>query len=323
MAYRFKLAESIKRGFQRIGLEQIERAERELLTVSDHEAAIHETRKCLKRIRSLLRLVRPGLKPDDFDTSNAAFRQLAGLLSETRDNQVMLQTVAKLEAANVQAPLQGLKRAILAARHTGEAIDPGLLAAAVNGLREARQHFEGLKLSPARFSTLQDGMERSYGHGRRIVEQAFAHTDDELIHDLRKRVQQHWRHMQLLGNAWPDYAAARVGAARGLSQLLGDFQDLSVLKAFARGAPADHLGPFEAKAVRRVIRERQNELRAMALPHARRLFAEPADDLGRHFDVLWSSAKQMREKEREERVLDAQDLSEAKEVPRKPQSAAA
>jgi CHAD domain-containing protein len=322
MPYRFKLAEPIKRGFQRIGLEQIERAEHELLTVSNHEAAIHETRKCLKRIRALLRLVRAGLKPGDFARANAAFRQLGGLLSETRDNQVMLQTVAKLEAANVQAPLQGLKRAIMASRNSGSATDPGLLAAAVNGLREARQHFEGLKLAPANFGTLREGLERSYGHGRRVLEHAFADKDDEPIHDLRKRVQQHWRHMQLLGNAWPDYAAARVCAARGLSQQLGDFQDLSVLKAFVRNAPAEQLGPFEAKAIRRVIRERQGELRASALPHARRLFAEVESDLGRHFEVLWNTAKLMRERDREERPGELQDQGATTSLPQKRQTAA-
>ena len=296
MAYRFKLSEPIKSGFQRIGLEQIQRAERELLQAASQETTIHETRKCLKRVRALLRLVRPGLRAKDFALSNAMFRQIGALLSEARDNQIMLQTIAKLEAHGARAPLQGLKRLVLAGRGDSSAdMDPGLTAAAIDGLRQARTHFEGLRIAPSKFATLRRGLERSYAHGRRAMSAAYAQPTDEAFHELRKQVQLHWRQMQLLQRAWPEFCAARVAAARDLSQILGDDQDLSVLKAFLRRAPRDQIGLLESKAIRRAIRDSQRELREAAWPRVRRLFAERPRDIGRQFDVLWTSAKRIRE----------------------------
>ncbi len=288
MAYRFKLSEPIRNGFLRIGLEQIDRADRELVQAAGQETTIHETRKCLKRVRALLRLIRPGLRPADFENANATFRQIGALLSEARDNQIMLQTIAKLEAQGARAPLQGLKRLVLAGRgESSPEIDPGLTAAAIDGLKQAKTFFEALQIKPSKFATLRRGLERSYGHGRRAFSAAYSKPNDDAFHELRKQVQLHWRHMQLLERAWPDFCAARIFAARELSQILGDDQDLSVLKAFLKRAPKDQIGPFEAKTIRRAIRERQSELREAAWPRARRLFAERQQDLGGHIEVLW------------------------------------
>lgn len=296
MAYKFKLGAAIRIEFQRIGLEQIERAERVLVRSGDHDSTIHDTRKCLKRIRALLRLVRPGLTRKDYEHANALFRQLGALLSEARDNHIMLQTIAKLEAYGARVPLQGLKQLIFT-QHDCErsGMDPGLTAAAVAGLRQARMHFEILPIANPGFKVLRRGLERSYAHGRRAVAKAYAEPGDEAFHDLRKGAQLHWRHMKLLERAWPDYCGARISAARELSQILGDDHDLAVLKLFLKQVPHEQIGPAEARVIRRAIAARQNELRESAYPRARRLFAERPEDLGRQMDVLWSSAKSLRD----------------------------
>ena len=64
MTYRFKLQEPIGQGVRRIGLEQIEIAEAKLASKDDISAAIHDARRCLKRVRALLRLIQPGLEED-------------------------------------------------------------------------------------------------------------------------------------------------------------------------------------------------------------------------------------------------------------------
>ena len=301
MAYRFKLNEPIRSGFLRIGVEQIDRAERELIQSRDHDRTIHETRKCLKRVRALLRLVRPGLEDKEYCHSNGLFRQLGAQLSEARDKQIMLQTITKLEAQGVSAPLQGLKRLLLAERNCGKSgIDPGLTAAAVAGLGQARRHFEILKVLQSSFKTLRRGLERSYGHGRRALRDAYSEPSDEAFHELRKGAQRHWRHMKLLAQAWPEFCEARVATARELSQILGDDHDLAVLKMFLKRVGTDEIGPAEARALRRAIRDRQNELREAARPRAKRLFAERPKDLGRHLEILWSSAQRIREEDRGE-----------------------
>ena len=62
MTYRFKLQEPIGQGVRRVGLEQIEIAEAKLSSKDNVSAAIHDARRCLKRVRAVLRLIQPGLE---------------------------------------------------------------------------------------------------------------------------------------------------------------------------------------------------------------------------------------------------------------------
>jgi CHAD domain len=58
--------------------------------------AVHEARKDLKKLRSLLRLARPVLGGELYRRENARFRNLGRSLSATRDAEVNLQTLAAL-----------------------------------------------------------------------------------------------------------------------------------------------------------------------------------------------------------------------------------
>ena len=57
MTYRFKLLEPIGHGVARLAREQFEIAEAKLASKDDISASIHDARRCLKRVRALLRLI--------------------------------------------------------------------------------------------------------------------------------------------------------------------------------------------------------------------------------------------------------------------------
>ena len=94
MTYRFKLQEPIGQGVRRIGLEQVEIAEAKLSSKEDVSAAIHDARRCLKRARALLRLIRPGLEESDYRREAERLAGIGKLLSGARDLDVMRQTRA-------------------------------------------------------------------------------------------------------------------------------------------------------------------------------------------------------------------------------------
>src|ERR1700682_1989981 len=97
MTYRFKLQEPIGQGVRRIGLEQIEIAEAKLSSKDDVSAAIHDARRCLKRVRALLRLIRPALEEALYRREAERLAGSGKLLSGARDLDVMRQTLSKLE----------------------------------------------------------------------------------------------------------------------------------------------------------------------------------------------------------------------------------
>src|ERR1700682_5658513 len=98
MTYRFKLREPISEGVHRVGLAQIEMAEARLNCNEDVATAVHDARRCLKRLRALLRLIRPALTEAAYERETKRLAGIGQLLSGQRDCHVMQQTLLKLES---------------------------------------------------------------------------------------------------------------------------------------------------------------------------------------------------------------------------------
>lgn len=296
MAYRFKLNEPFDKGFRRIALEQIASAEQSLTATADRTAGVHEARKSLKRLRALLRLVRPSLGEKNFRAFDSAFRDTARLLSDARDRHVLLETLGKLEVRYElgAGDPTAAARAVIGSNEQEPA--PSVAGADVNDatlrLKKTARRFSAVKLNSNSFKVAGDGLEACYRLGRKHFNSAFANGTDEAFHEWRKSVQQHWRQMALLSNAWPACFDSRVEAARDLSELLGDDHDLALLAAFVRSLKPVELRDRDCKDLLRLCLRRQGEIRASAAPRGAILFAEKAGALRRRVEVYWMMAEQ-------------------------------
>jgi len=303
MAFRFRLSETFQEGCQRIAREQIERAQTQLKHPDDPTVAVHETRKSLKRLRALLRLIRPAVGDSAFHRENAELRDIARSLSGARDRYVLLETIAKLEA-DAPFPKKGLgaavREALTAANgELGHVADGATLRQAQARLAEAKKRFVRLHLPGRGFEAVGAGLEACYRRARRAFRQAYVELSDEAFHEWRKGTQQHWRHMLLLTRAWPATLAARASASRSLSQVLGDDHDLAMLAAFLRSDACARLGE-DAAVMERLARRRQQELRERAHPMGLRLYAESPKALHHSIGAYWDAAVALEEHEHDE-----------------------
>nr|MBA2629588.1 CHAD domain-containing protein [Thermoleophilaceae bacterium] len=99
-AYRLRAAESVGEGVARVARGRIDNALDELggHTGRGTVEAIHESRKDVKKLRALLRLVRDGALPEaTFRTENTELGDIGRGLSGLRDADVMLATLDGLE----------------------------------------------------------------------------------------------------------------------------------------------------------------------------------------------------------------------------------
>jgi CHAD domain-containing protein len=295
MAFRFKLNQPIKKDVRRLLVSQIEKARAELEGSSVQPANIHEARKCLKRIRSLLRIVRPALTKKTYDCEIERFRQIAELLSPLRDRQILLETAAKLDAASsasVSAPVAALQRLLNSSGENGTAHlnASAAISDALCRFSPALKAARKLKLAPADMTSIIGGFERTYRHGRRAVVAAYADPDDEAFHDVRKAIQHHSRHLQLLAQAWPEFTAPLIENARTLAQLLGEDHDLSVLSHFVAAQPDVMISTDSKASIIAAAHARQRALRLEARPLGQRAFAMKPKEFSRTVETLWAAA---------------------------------
>ena len=96
---------SVEGTFRAIALSQLDEALADLRNGGSHgRSVLHEARRRCKKLRGLLRLVRPAFA--DFARENAAVRDAAALLSHLRDAEVLQHTVLDLAKWSVRPELE-------------------------------------------------------------------------------------------------------------------------------------------------------------------------------------------------------------------------
>jgi CHAD domain-containing protein len=284
-AYRLKPGEPLPEGTVRIAHGRIDHALDELRGKSDStaEEAVHEARKDLKKLRSLLRMVRGELGEDTFARENACFRDAGRELAGVRDDDVMLDTLKSLD---IPAGMGWeLRKAIQAhrARNGGD----GRSAAAtgvVEMLSEARGRVGDWPLERDSFDALADGLEGTYRRGRRGFRAARTSPSVEALHEWRKRVKELWYHHTLLRALWPPVMEAVGDEAHELADRLGDDHDLAMLADWVREHTETEPEFFDA------LEKRRFELQADAMALGARLYADKPSAYVRRLRRLWKAS---------------------------------
>jgi CHAD domain-containing protein len=266
----------------------------------DREVAIHEARKDLKKLRSLLRLVREPLGRELYRSENDRFRDAGRLLSGIRDARVRRETLLSLSerfpgelGEGTKAVLTRALSADPADSHSDEGQDS--LARAAIEIEAGRAAIERWKLDDDGWNLIEDGLARSYGRGRARLADVDANPSDRNVHEWRKRVKDLWYHLRVLVAIWPEILEPAADQAHELSDLLGDHHDLSVLREHvalrvvrdqaARGG--DGVGIEDLRALANLITRRQDELLARAMPLGKRLYAEKPNAFRKRLASYW------------------------------------
>ena len=163
------------------------------------EKAVHETRKALKRLRALLRLLRSSLGEDTYARESEALGDAGRSLAGARDAEVMLATLDSLIKAH-PGKLAGrngviaLRRALRAERDEARRralSDPGGLDRAIAELRACKVRVSGWKLpEPPGLELVEADLLHLYRQGekrRRAADRA-KRGDVLKMHRWRKRV---------------------------------------------------------------------------------------------------------------------------------------
>ncbi|MDF1564635.1 MAG: CHAD domain-containing protein [Deltaproteobacteria bacterium] len=284
---------------RRVAREQVE-ANLDELAARDLPAdeLVHEVRKRCKKVRALLRLLRPALGEAVYRRENAAFRDASRLLAEWRDDDALLEACEALEGTLGTPGLRRSHSALvgrLRARREALRADPGhleeRLGAFAHAMDEARQRMAGWELRGSGRKTLRRGLRRTYARGRRELARCEEAPGEEAFHGWRKRVKYHGYHLRLLQGAWPAGLAARLERVKALGQCLGDHHDLTVLGQRVR-QEGGRLGlePRARGAYLRFLKARQRALETRALEEGAFFFVDPPAAEARRLLAYWELA---------------------------------
>jgi hypothetical protein len=274
-----------------------------------NERAVHETRKALKRVRALLRLLESELGAQACAREHAALRAVADSLSGARDAAAMLSTLDGLIKRHPRA--LGRRRGVLELRRRVRAeharmerqtlADPAARAAALGELQALRWRVAAWSLSDRDgIALVEADLEKLYRQGRTRRLRVVRRKGDRTIamHEWRKRVKDLRYAAEMLerrgaggsrhanGSGRSDRAGERLRQiarrADALGELLGEEHDLAVLAAHLRAGELRgredetwRTGRRTRERLLQAIAKRRRTLRKRALRDGRRLYDEP------------------------------------------------
>jgi hypothetical protein len=293
-------------GLRRIALGQLDLALEQLEGEIDRDGAaraVHETRKALKRLRALMRMLEEELPPGEFDAENAALSGMGQRLALARDAEVMMSTLEQLLERHPRK--LGRRRSLASLRERLAAERDRSASSALLGDAVARREVIG-ELRTLRSRVLmwslpeRRGMELAtpgltsiYRQGRRRYRRAAKGAGDRsrTMHEWRKRVKdlrhaaemldrsdaaRHGGHRRGRGAPKKRREATRIRRlarrADALGEMLGEDHDLAVFAERVRGDPGLQLGRRTRRTLLRLISSRRRQLRRRALRAGERIY---------------------------------------------------
>jgi CHAD domain-containing protein len=291
MAFQLKAKESLSDGITRNVRRQIEKAIDHLGTKGKRRhrgapprAAIpNEVRKCFKKVRAALRLVREELGDDVYHEANYSFRDAARLLSEASDAGMLALTLDKL---NSQPFADVVESGALAKIHevlltnqkgvTHRVLDEDKALSAVEEFAtRALARLPDWRIKREGWGALESGLRRVYRKGHRALVLAAENSSMENLHEWRKQAKWLWLQLQFLGAAWTRSEKKLIDQAHKLSMSLGEDHDLAVLRQTLAADPNAYGGHCILKGVFVVIDHRREELERQAFVLGRTIYKDP------------------------------------------------
>ncbi|MCA9432546.1 MAG: CHAD domain-containing protein, partial [Candidatus Omnitrophica bacterium] len=259
--------------------------------------AIHECRKCMKKIRGLARLYRGSLGKD-YRRINTTFRDTARILSDLRDRGVLLETFHALndfvdrnllKSPGVRAFEQHLQEEFERVESDPDLGADQKMKDAAKRLKKARKDFKDCAPSSEGFDSIQDGLQKTYKRGRKGLPRARENPTTENFHDWRKRVKYHRYHMRVLQNLWKPPIKARRKELKELTDLIGDEHDLALLDSAIRDSAHEFMTYEEIERLREAIAQRRDVLRGAAILVGEKIYAEKKSKLSRRIRSYWKT----------------------------------
>jgi CHAD domain-containing protein len=298
MAFSWKAEKNGRSNLRRLARNQLQAAIEELNDpFSDHADAVHDARLRLKKLRSLVRLVRRAA-PAAYRRENAALRDAARQLSTQRDRQAVVEAIDKLlahaqrewgESAAHLRTLHELRQTFVAShrQETSTASANGMVEHVTGKLRAAAERLKEWTADARDERVVVTGFADSYRLARDALNAVLCEPTAEHLHEWRKQIKHHRYQVRLFQHAWPAMLEAHCEELKRLADLLGDDHDLVVLRQTITEHALVEPAAKTLDELFELLERRRRELQAEAIPLGRLLFAEKPKHLTRRFMHYW------------------------------------
>jgi hypothetical protein len=292
LAYRLKPHRPVAGEIRRIVHKQLALAIGDLQRIGDpqSDAAIHEARRHVKKVRAAMRLVQPVLA-EGFSPLHTHLQTASRLLAPIADGEAVVDTIGRLRqtfgSQFPQRALTSIRTALVerATRIDRKAELDRVLQKTTHILRSELRRVPAWHLTEGGFRAIGPGLEKSFRRARRAMRRAERQPTIKTYHAWRQRVKDLWLQVRLLKGRCGNRLSADERRLETLDGCLGEHHNVTLLEAvLMREALVSR--PQTARCLR-ALRRYQTELRHRAHIMGTRIFEEKPGDFRHRVRHSW------------------------------------
>jgi CHAD domain-containing protein len=290
--------EPLRAGLLRVADSLIQKAvDRIRRPTSDRGEDVHLVRVTIKRLRAMLRLIRPVISKTAFDRDNIRLRTAARRLSVARDADVTRQTLAMLPSP------KGHEGDVMAVALVGFGSDgkseadssiSKTMSQVELDLEQTRRNLHRVRISGSEWKPIEPGLREVYRQCRRRMERALGQGDDEAFHKWRIRVKNLYYQLQMLQPVWPARLNKMVTGLGQLQDKIGADHDLAVLKRSLHRSPDTFGGTESVEQVLHSLDDKRRKLRRVTKPLGRAIFDQTSRSFVRQLGKHWNNWRKVK-----------------------------
>jgi CHAD domain-containing protein len=296
VGYRLDPLQPVAHEVRRIADRQLEIAIAGLsgIGIGERDSAVHATRRRIKKVRALIRLVRPAVGHRG-RAVNRRLRAVNRLLAPIADGRASIATLAQVaERYGHELPpdVAVVIRATVLRRKSiadEKAALRSVLHTAAALLRAERDGVRDWALSETGFAAVAAGLERTARAARRAMAKAVASSRSEDYHTWRQRVKDQWLQVRLLQRRCGNALALDERRLEALDGCLGECHDCAILCDVLNSDAT--LNRSDAARLLSLVRRYERELRRRARRLGTTVHRDTPKQFVRRVRRLWRSAR--------------------------------
>lgn len=293
--YRFAVdnREELQDGVTRVLNEQYARIAKHTTVPNNIDVSVHEIRKSLKRIRSILRLVRWDIGEELYQTENTRFRDLGRQLSILRDQHVVISYLAEnFESEELQIPEESFIKLINHLNKKKEeelkrVVDNQTLQTINEQMEVSARDIEDFPFEFLGPHTIRQGVSNSYNQCLNKISEAQTKLSDHSLHELRKRVKYLLNQMILIKEVWPDFFKTYSTSLKRASDLLGDDHNFAEIINLINRLPKGVIRDADKESLSSSFEKEREHINRELWPLLGKLFVEDAKAFVKRVTAYW------------------------------------
>ncbi len=263
----------------------------------DPHTSIHEIRKCMKRIRAILRLIRGETGYAWYRRENIFYRDTARSISSLRDLMVFresLEYLRKKYPPNLPDPiLPPIIEAIdgeMEKQSRELIMNPDLTKKIRKDLELAEKRLSQMPFNHEDFSALKPGLSRVYRRGKKAMQRAYNETIPFNLHYWRKRAKYLMYILEIFQPVWSGMLNSTIKKLYKISDALGIDHDLSELNHYlVENQSSLKINAPEMSSIASAISAERNKVQRKAFENGKYVYGEKVKSFVNRIEAYWNS----------------------------------